>query len=147
MADQHTFVSAVHIDRDPFMNTQTRDRALSASIVLAKISESFEEYLAIFDGFYAEDIEVSSETAKEPIRGKARVRSLHFNFLVPLHAMAEVGGLSISIRETAIPGDAADERHSAWTLDLVGVSGRTRTLNWLHSPEMEGLARCVRAAL
>jgi hypothetical protein len=88
------------------------------------------QYLAIFGAFYADDIEASSETGEEPIRGKARVRSVLFNFLVPLHVMAGVGGLSISIRETAIPGDAADERHSASTLDLVGVSGRTCTLSW-----------------
>ena len=44
--------------------------------------------------------------------------------------MAEVGGLSISIRETAIPGDTASETHSAWTLDLIGASGATCTLRW-----------------
>jgi hypothetical protein len=66
---------------------------------------------------------------EEPIRGKERVRSLLFSFLVPLHAMAEVGGVSISIRETAIPGDAIDETHSAWTLELVGVSGKICTVS------------------
>jgi hypothetical protein len=130
MADQPSFVSAVHIDMDPFISSQTRERALNAAIVQAHISKSFEEYLEILDSFYADNIEVSSETAEEPIRGKARVRSLLANFLVPLHIMAEVGGLLISIRQTAIHGDAADERHSAWTLELVGVSGRTCTLSW-----------------
>jgi hypothetical protein len=48
-----------------------------------------------------------------------------FSFLVPLHAMAEVGGVSISIRQTAISGDAIDETHSVWTLELVGVSGKS----------------------
>ena len=48
---------------------------------------------------------------EEPIRGEERVRSLLFSFLVPPHAMAEVGGMSISIRETAIPGDVTDETH------------------------------------
>ncbi len=67
---------------------------------------------------------------EEPIRVKVRVRSLLFTFLVPLHAMAEVGGVSISIRETAIPGDAIDETHSAWTLELVGVSGTNCTVSW-----------------
>ncbi|PYS14769.1 MAG: hypothetical protein DMG17_16265 [Acidobacteria bacterium] len=56
--------------------------------------------------------------------------SLLFNFLVPLHVMAEVAGLSISIRETALPADAAIETHSAWTLNLVGASGRACTLTW-----------------
>jgi hypothetical protein len=44
--------------------------------------------------------------------------------------MAEVGGVSISVRQTPIPGDAIDETHSAWTLELVGVSGKTCTVNW-----------------
>jgi hypothetical protein len=130
MTKEPSFVSADHIDLDPFISSQTRERTLNAAIVQANISESFEEYLEIFDAFYADDIQASSETAEEPIRGKERVRSLLFNFLVPLHVMAEVGGLLISIRQTAIPGDVAGETHSAWTLDLVGVSGRSCTVTW-----------------
>jgi hypothetical protein len=130
MADQYSFVSADHIDRDLYTSSQTRERALNSAIIRAEITESFEEYLEIFDAFYDDHIEVSSETGEEPIRGKARVRALLANFLIPLHVMAEIGGLSISIRQTTIPGDAADERHSAWTLALVGVSGRTCTLSW-----------------
>jgi hypothetical protein len=44
--------------------------------------------------------------------------------------MAEIGGLSIQIRESPIHGDAAGETHSAWTLDLIGVSGSTCKLAW-----------------
>jgi hypothetical protein len=44
--------------------------------------------------------------------------------------MAEIGGLLVSIRQTAIPGDVAVETHSAWTLELVGVSGETCVLKW-----------------
>jgi hypothetical protein len=130
MTKEQGFVSADHIDLDPFVGSRTRERALNTAIVQANISQNFEEYLGIFDYFYADDIEVSSETAKEPIRGKERVRSLLFNFLVPLHVMAEIGGLLISIRQTAIPGDVAGETHSAWALDLVGVSGRSCTVSW-----------------
>ncbi len=130
MTKEQGFVSADHIDFDPFMGSRIRERALNTAIVNANISQGFEEYLSIFDCFYADDIEVSSETAKEPIRGKERVRSLLFNFLVPLHVMSEISGLLISIRQTAIPGDVACETHSAWALDLVGVSGRSCTVSW-----------------
>jgi len=44
--------------------------------------------------------------------------------------MVEVGGLLISIRQTSIPGDVAGETRSVWTLELVGVSGRTCTVSW-----------------
>ena len=130
MAKERSFVARDYSDRDLYTSSRAREHALNSAIVRAEISESFEEYLEIFDAFYAGDIEVSSETAEEPIRGKDRVRSLLSSFLVPLHVMSEIGGLAISIRQAAIPGDVADETHSAWTLDLVGVSGRTCTVTW-----------------
>ena len=113
-----------------YTSSQTLDRLLNEAIIHADLSNDFEEYIEIFDTFYADDIEVSSDVTEEPVRGKSRVTSLLFNFLVPLHVMAEVAGLSISIRETALPADAAIETHSAWTLDLVGASGRACTLTW-----------------
>ena len=130
MSNHRSFVSADQFHPDPYTQSRTAERTLNSAIVHAEITRSYEEYLEIFDAFYADDVEGSSETMEEPIRGKARVGSLLFSFLVPLHAMAEVGGVSISIRETAIPGDAIDETHSAWTLELVGVSGKICTVSW-----------------
>jgi hypothetical protein len=130
MSDQRGLVSADQFHPDPYAQSRTSERTLNDAIVRADITRSYEEYLEIFDAFYADDIEGSSETMEEPIRGKTAVRSLLFSVLVPLHVMAEVGGVAISIRETAIPGDVVDETHSAWTLEVVGVSGKICTVNW-----------------
>jgi hypothetical protein len=130
MTDQHGFVFDDHSDRDLYRSSRTQEQFLNTAIVQSDISGSFEEYLEVFDTFYADHIEVRSEAWEEPARGKARVRSLLFNFLVQLHVIAEVGGLTVSVRETAIHGDAAGETHSAWTLDLVGAWGTTCTLRW-----------------
>jgi hypothetical protein len=138
MTKEHSFVAGDYFDRDLYAGSRTQECALNSTIVRTEISESFEEYLEIFEAFYADEIEVSSETAEEPIREKDRVRPLLATFLVPLHVMAEVGGLSISIRQTAIPRDVAVETHSAWTLDLVGVSGRTCTVTWRALPKWTG---------
>jgi hypothetical protein len=129
MSIQSSFFSADH-DEDRYASSHAGERALNRAIVTAEISRSFEEYLEIFDRFYAEDIEVSSDTGEEAIWGKEKVRSVLLNFLVPLHIMAEIGGVSISIRQITMPGDAAGETHSAWALDLVGASGRSCTLSW-----------------
>ena len=130
MSDQHRVTSADQYPPDPYTESWTAERTLNSALVHAEISQSYEEYLDIFDEFYADDIEGTSETTQETIRGKARVRSLLFSFLAPLHAMVEVGGVSISIRETPIPSDAIDETHSAWTLELVGVSGKICAVSW-----------------
>jgi len=52
-----------------------------------------------------------------------RRRSILANFLVPLHVMAEVGGLSMFIRHTAIAGDVArgiPRGRSSWSVSPVG---------------------------
>jgi hypothetical protein len=115
--------------QDP-SRTIASERALNGAIVAADISQSFEEYLEIFDHFYAEDIEGTTDTMKEPVHGKAAVRTRLAGFLVPLHVFAEIGGLSVSIHSSPIRGDRADETHSAWTLQLSGVTGTTCTVTW-----------------
>ena len=117
-------------DRDLYTSSRIKERALNAAIVDAEIEQGYEKYLAIFDAFYGNEIEVSSETADEPIRGKDRVRSLLGNFLYPVHVMTEVGGLTVKIRVNEIAGDVAGETHSAWTAEFVGVSGRTNSVGW-----------------
>jgi hypothetical protein len=130
MTNELSIVPTHTLDHDLYASSQAQERALNTAILEANISENYERYLEIFDEFYADEVEVSSETEEEPIRGKARVRSLIANFLVPLHIMAEIGGLLVSVRHTAIPGDAAGETHSAWSLELVGASGRSCVVSW-----------------
>ena len=84
MSGQHSFISPDHFHPDRYTQSRTAERTLNAAIVHADISRSYEEYLEILDVFYADDVEGSSDTTKEPIRGKAGVRSLVFGFLVPL---------------------------------------------------------------
>ena len=130
MIDEHNVVAVSRFAGDPYKSSQAAELTLNAAILRTEIAGSYEEFLEIFETFYGDDVEVSSEDSRETIHGKERVRTLLFNFLIPLHVMAETGGLLVSIRQTAIPGDVAVETHSAWTLELVGVSGTTCTLKW-----------------
>ena len=126
----------------PFRNVETTvktlaaesavstERALNAAIVNADIARGFEEYLTLVDHYYAEDVEVSTDVSPDPLVGKHRLKSLLLGFLVPLHMMAEMGGLWVSIHEVSIPGDSLDEQHSEWSLELIGVTGRRVTEAW-----------------
>ena len=108
--------------QDP-SRTIASERALNAAIVATDISHSSEEYLEIFDHFYAEDIEGTTDSMKEPVHGRAAVRGRLAGFLIPLHVFAEIGGVSVSIQSSPIKGDVADETHSEWTLRLRGENG------------------------
>ncbi|MGB6990653.1 MAG: hypothetical protein WBD89_15550 [Candidatus Sulfotelmatobacter sp.] len=115
-----------HADRDLY----AREKVLNSAIIGADISSGWEAYLEILDAFYADRVEISDGTESGPVSGRERIRALLFKFLVPLHVMAEIGGLSVQIRESPILGDTADETHSAWSVELVGVSGRTCQISW-----------------
>jgi hypothetical protein len=106
------------------------ERELNTAIVSADIIASYEEFLAIVDEFYADDVEVHSDSSPEPLVGRARLKSLLMGFFVPVHVMAEIGGLSVSVSEIPIAGDSLDEQHSQWSLELVGVRGRAVRVSW-----------------
>ena len=107
-----------------------REKVLNSAIIAADISSGWEAFLEIFDAFYADHVEVSDGTENGPVFGRERIRAILLRFLVPIHVMAEIGGLSVQIRESPILGDSADETHSAWSVDLIGVSGRTCQICW-----------------
>ena len=106
------------------------ERELNTAIVSADISASYEEFLAIVDQFYADDVELRSDSSPEPLIGRGRLTSRLLGFLVPFHVMAEIGGLSVSVSERPIAGDSLDEQHSQWSLELVGVRGRAVRVSW-----------------
>jgi hypothetical protein len=106
------------------------DHELNEALVNANIANGYEEFLAIFDRFYAEQVEVASDGHATGLAGKSRVRTVLFNFLVQLHVMAEIGGLAVTLRYSTIHSDKRGEQHAEWSLDLLGVLGRRVTLHW-----------------
>ena len=106
------------------------DELLNAAISTANIEESFESYLDIVDAFYSEDVEVILDEDVEPVRGRGDLRTRLSEFLAPIHIMAEVGGLSVSIRSTAIPAADGAGTDSRWEATFRVASGTTRTFSW-----------------
>ena len=121
---------SMHNSDDSRSAIAASERVLNGAILAAEISESYEKYLEIFDHFYADDIHATADGLKEPVEGKAAVRARLAGFLVPLHVLAEIGGLSVSIQWSPITGDRPHETHSAWTLELRGVTGASCRVTW-----------------
>jgi hypothetical protein len=97
MIDEHNLVPISRSEGDAYKNSQAADLSLNAAIMRAEIARGYEEFLDIFDTFYADDVEVGREDLREMIRGKARVRPFLLNVLVPLHV------LFVSSRTTTVP--------------------------------------------
>jgi hypothetical protein len=127
---ENNLVTVGRLDGNAYKSSQAAELTLNAAILRAEIARSYEEFLEILDKYYADDVEVSSEDSPETIRGRERVRPFLLNFLVPLHVMAEVAGLSISVQHSEVPRDTADETYSGWRIDFAGVGGSRCTLKW-----------------
>ena len=110
--------------------TQTLDDALNRALVSADISKGFEQYFELFDRYYADDVEVWNSSEEEPVAGKEAVYHLLSDLLVPLHVMAEVGGLSIRLRYAPVRSYIEDEHRADWTLEIVGVRGKQMVVTW-----------------
>src|SRR5262249_17303024 len=138
MSTRQTCTGCARTDNVLQHSPQFSERLLNDAIARADISRSFEEYLEIVDRFYAEEIVVTSEVSASPVRGKDAVRSLLALFLIPLHIMAEIGGMRTVVHVQPIASDNLNETHAAWTVDLVGASGKTCTLKWRTQRRWEG---------
>jgi hypothetical protein len=116
--------------RDSIPTIAASERTLNSAILAADISESYEKYLEILDHFYADDLLATADGLKEPVEGKAAVRARLAGFLIPLHVLAEIGGVLVSIQWSPITGDRSDETRSAWTLEIRGVTGASCRVTW-----------------
>jgi hypothetical protein len=135
---EQPLITVDRFEGDAYTSSQAAEQALNGEIVRAEIGRSYEEFLEIFEKFYADDVEVSSAQSRETICGKERVLSVLVNVLLPLHVMAEVAGISVFVQRAVVPRDAANETHSAWTLGVAGVRGKRCTLKWYAVRKWKG---------
>lgn len=138
MSNQQTCVGACLQHKEPQESFQLSERLLNDAIVRADLSRSFEEYLEIADRFYADEIVMTSEATRPPVRGKEALRSFLAFLLIPLHIFAEIGGMRAVVHVQPISRDNLNETHAAWTVELIGTSGKTHTLKWRTQRRWEG---------
>src|SRR5437667_4305743 len=106
------------------------DRRLNAAIGGVDIRKGFESYLDIVDAFYFEDVELILGEGTEPVCGRYDLRSRLSEFLTPIHMMAEVGGLSVTVQSTAVPVPDGAGTDSRWEARFRAASGLARTFSW-----------------
>src|SRR5580692_4944375 len=74
MTPEDNFLTVSQFDGSAYKSSEAAELTLNTAILRAEIARSYEEFLNIFDKFYADDVEVSSADSPETVRGKDRVR-------------------------------------------------------------------------
>jgi hypothetical protein len=57
---EQPLITVDRFEGDAYTSSQAAEQALNGEIVRAEIGRSYEEFLEIFEKFYADDVEVSS---------------------------------------------------------------------------------------
>jgi hypothetical protein len=68
MIDEHNLVTSDRSEGDAHKSSHSAELSLNAAILRAEISRSYEEFLDIFETFYADDVEVSREDLRGVVR-------------------------------------------------------------------------------
>jgi hypothetical protein len=113
-----------------FENASAAEQELNTALVEADIRNSLEEFLDIFDQFYAENVELATDAHPTPILRKEHMVPLLRHFLKPLHIMAGLGSVSVNLRFASVPCSRKDEHRADWSLQVAGTSGKRVTLTW-----------------
>ncbi len=61
MTHENNLMTVSQFDSNAYKSSQAAELTLNAAILRAEIARSYEEFLEIFDKFYTDDVEVSSE--------------------------------------------------------------------------------------
>ncbi len=67
MLDEYSIAPFSRSEGDAYKSSQAAELSLNAAIVRADIARSYEEFLDIFETFYADDVEVSREDLREMV--------------------------------------------------------------------------------
>lgn len=117
------------------------ERTLNDGILRADIHEGFEGYIALFDCFYCDQVEIQSNT-QPPVRGKQKTRQWLMKFVAPMHVVMEVGAVVLhrfEMRESSIRPDGLCV--STWELEVTGPMSPRKILRWTTSRRWA--ANCV----
>jgi hypothetical protein len=114
------------------------ERTLNDALVTADISCGYEGFLAIFDRFYSEDVELLSATHPSSLRGTAQVLPLLFGLLVPLQLMVERGSLSVSAQYFPMHNGEKGHHQTKWKMELLDVLGRHTYITWTSARRWNG---------
>ena len=77
MIDEHNLVFFSRSEGGAYKSSHAAELCLNAAILRAELSESYEEFLDIFETFYADDVEVRHRLPGPGLRGAGVGKERH----------------------------------------------------------------------
>src|SRR5258708_21642181 len=104
---------------DDYEVRRIQDKALNEAILSNDISFDFLPFIDLCHRHYADEVDLSSGEGPRRTVGKGTLQGMLMDFLFPIHLIAEMGGVEVTVEAQHITSDTPDQQHSSWSVELL----------------------------
>lgn len=110
--------------------SRARDKALNDAILQSNISFDFLPFIELCHHHYADEVDLVLDQGPRRTIARDSLEGMLMDFLLPIHLIAEMGGVQVSVNACQIPSDSSDEQRSSWFVELLAKNGTRHTISW-----------------
>ena len=115
---------------DDFEVPREQDKALNEAILSNDISFDFLPFIDLCHRHYADEVDLSFSEGPRRTVGKDTLQGMLMDFLFPIHLIAEVGGVEVTVEAQHIRSDTPDQQHTSWSVELLAKNGTRHVMSW-----------------
>jgi hypothetical protein len=107
-----------------------QDKALNEAILSNDISFDFLPFIGLCHRYYADEVDLSFGEAPRRTVAKDTLQRMLMDFLFPIHLIAEMGGMEVTVEAQHITSDKPDQQHTSWSVELLAKNGTRHVMSW-----------------
>jgi hypothetical protein len=115
---------------DDYEAPAIQDKALNKAILSNDISFDFLPFIDLCHRHYADEVDLSFVEGPRRTVAKDTLQGMLMDFLFPVHLIAEMGGVEVTVKAQHITSDTPDQQHSSWSVELSAKNGTRRIMSW-----------------
>lgn len=107
-----------------------QDKELNDAILNCDISSDFLPFIELCHRYYADEIDWSVDESPRRTIARDELQGMLMEFLLPIHLVAEMGGVQVNVEACEIASDTPDQQHSSWSVEFLAKSGTRHAISW-----------------
>lgn len=115
---------------DAYEAPDIQDKALNEAILSNDISFDFLPFIDLCHRHYADEVDLSFGEGPRRTVAKDTLQGMLMDFLFPIHLIAEMGGVEVTVETQHITSDTPDQQRTYWSVELLAKNGTRHVISW-----------------
>lgn len=109
---------------------RVQDKELNDAILNCDISFDFLPFIELCHRHYADEIDWSVDESPRRTIARDELQGMLMDVLLPIHLVAEMGGVQVNVEACEIASDTPDLQHSSWSVEFLAKNGTRHAISW-----------------